>query len=72
MRNSMASWPGIVLIDRTYNLLIHGFTLMLNLVEDFHGLSEVVVVCRIVNEGCEILQSDAARIKKTSYVSSHR
>ena len=52
----MSSWPEIALIDGTYKLLAQDFTLMLLLVEDSNGLSEVAGVGLIVHEDHETFE----------------
>lgn len=44
MRHSLAAWPEIVAIDGTYGLLDSDLTVMLMLVEDSNGQSEIVAV----------------------------
>lgn len=53
----MAAWPEIVFIDGKYKLLAQDFTLMLLLVEDYNGLSEIVSVSLIVHEDMETFRT---------------
>ncbi|XP_043267667.1 uncharacterized protein [Venturia canescens] len=50
MKNSMSAWPDIVFIDGTYMLLKTRLTVMLLVVEDGNGLTEVVGVGLLANE----------------------
>ena len=55
MKNSFEAFPE-VLIDATYKLNNLRLPVLVILVEDSMGLSEVVVVCLVVNKCKETLQ----------------
>lgn len=57
MRDSMAAWPEIVFIDGTYKLLASDLTLILHLVEDSNGLSEIASVALTVHEDTETFRA---------------
>ncbi|XP_015112550.1 putative uncharacterized protein DDB_G0271982 [Diachasma alloeum] len=50
MKQSLAAWSEIVAIDGTYSLLDSDLTVMLMLVEDSNGASEIVAVCLLAAE----------------------
>ena len=56
MKNSFEAFPEVLFIDATYKLNNLRLPVLVILVEDSMGLSEVVAVCLVVNECKETLQ----------------
>lgn len=50
MRRCLIAWPEILFIDGTYKITDRGFTLLLILVEDSNGKTELVAACLLARE----------------------